>query len=61
MQKRNKKRGFQPLFLCIFGDFYQYLVNSPTAQNQLGAFDTLFSFYYSLSFDCSSGSNPTNE
>jgi hypothetical protein len=40
-----------------FGAFYQRLVNSPTAQNQLAAFDELFSFYYSLTFDCSSA-NP---
>ncbi len=43
-----------------FGDFYQRLVNTPTAQNQLTAFDTLFEFYYSLSFNCSSGSNAPN-
>jgi hypothetical protein len=43
-----------------FGDFYQRLVNTPTAQNQLAAFDTLFEFYYSLSFNCSSGSNAPN-
>jgi len=40
-----------------FGAFYQRLVNSPTAQNQLAAFNELFSFYYSLTFDCSSA-NP---
>jgi hypothetical protein len=43
-----------------FGDFYQRLVNTPTAQNQLAAFDTLFEFYYSLTFNCSSGSNAPN-
>jgi len=75
MPKLNKTRtyllsGLKTLiaFICnalrgdvrSFGAFYQRLVNSPTAQNQLAAFDELFSFYYSLSFNCSSGNNAPN-
>jgi hypothetical protein len=35
-----------------FGDFYQRLVSTPVAQSQLGAFDILFSFYYSINYTC---------
>ena len=44
----------------LIGDFYQRLVNAPTAQSKLVAFDMLFEFYYSLTFNCSSGSNAPN-
>ncbi len=43
-----------------FGAFYQNLINNPKAQSQLNAFNTLFEFYYSLSFHCSSGNNQPN-